>query len=361
MIYDGLKLWCRYNITFNFGAAPMGTKRIILHAPNVHCGGGKVLLDQLLTALQNCKSDVILHLDARYQLPVNVTFERVSQFPNTLAGRFHAEKQLKKLARDNDIVMCFGNLPPLLKLPSTIYVYLQNKAIFHQQKWHDYPMSVAIRLGIEYLWLKLFAHRVNCFYVQTNSMHSLVLNELGKNKKCKIFPFADVSQFSQNTGSPPQYDFIYPVSDDPHKNHMLLVRAWLGMARNDIYPTLALTLPKDSKLWSQIAQISEEYHLKITNLGTYAHADMPSLLQKARALIYPALFESFGLPLIEAKAAGLAIVAPETDYIRDVVDPDETFNLSSDISVMRAVLRFLKKQPERTIPTANVFVEQVLS
>ena len=51
--------------------------------------------------------------------------------------------------------------------------------------------------------------------------------------------------------------------------------------------------------------------------------------------------ESFGMPLIEAKQLGLAIVAAELDYVRDVVTPIETFNPNSSVSIFLSVLRYL--------------------
>ena len=53
-------------------------------------------------------------------------------------------------------------------------------------------------------------------------------------------------------------------------------------------------------------------------------------------------FESFGLPLLEAKFLGLPILASELDYVRDVVEPTETFDPESPVSISRAVQRFLK-------------------
>ena len=60
-----------------------------------------------------------------------------------------------------------------------------------------------------------------------------------------------------------------------------------------------------------------------------------------KLLIHPSVFESFGLVLIEARQAGLDVIAPETDYVRDVVKPIETFDPLSQKSIARAVKRYL--------------------
>ena len=78
--------------------------------------------------------------------------------------------------------------------------------------------------------------------------------------------------------------------------------------------------------------------------------------------IYPSTLESFGLPLLEARAAGLPIITGELDYVRDIVDPDETFDPNSPLSMARAVKRFLGR-PERRLPAddAERFLERLLA
>ena len=40
-------------------------------------------------------------------------------------------------------------------------------------------------------------------------------------------------------------------------------------------------------------------------------------------------FESFGLPLLEASSIDLPIIASESDYVRDVCEPAQTFDPNS--------------------------------
>jgi hypothetical protein len=48
------------------------------------------------------------------------------------------------------------------------------------------------------------------------------------------------------------------------------------------------------------------------------------------------------LPLIEAHEAGVDILASEMDFVRDVVDPVQSFNPFSPISIAKSVKRYLK-------------------
>jgi len=86
------------------------------------------------------------------------------------------------------------------------------------------------------------------------------------------------------------------------------------------------------------------------------------LYSSSSALIYPSLFESFGLPLVEANQYGLPIIASELDYVRDVVDPEETFDPNSSKSIYRSVKRFLKINNDKTnVIEPAEFIKSVIS
>jgi len=93
-----------------------------------------------------------------------------------------------------------------------------------------------------------------------------------------------------------------------------------------------------------------------------SRGEVRDLLKTSGAVIYPSRFESFGLPLIEARLAGVPVLAGELDYVRDVLDPEESFDPESPLSIARAVKRFLRKQ-EQPLPilSAGDFIEKIIS
>ena len=95
----------------------------------------------------------------------------------------------------------------------------------------------------------------------------------------------------------------------------------------------------DAGLCREIEVMRQRYGLKVKNDGELSHQDVLAL--------YPSTFESFGLPLIEARQAGVPVLASELDYVRNVLDPEQTFDPDSSISIARAVKRFtgMDEQP----------------
>jgi glycosyltransferase involved in cell wall biosynthesis len=180
----------------------------------------------------------------------------------------------------------------------------------------------------------------------------------------RIMPFmaADVSHPAPAERGGDSHDFVYVSSGEAHKNHRRLVEAWILLAQAGHFPSLALTLDPRSfpELCAWIESRSREHKLRIENKGVLPYSDIRELYRASGALIFPSTLESFGLPLIEARNAGLAVLAPELDYVRDVVNPDQVFDPVSATSIARAVRRHLRlDEPALRIVDAKAFVESL--
>lgn len=341
---------------------------LIIHAPNIHQGGGKTLLLPLLEAAHKQCSIVAL-LDRRLEVPEAlsraITIIRVE---STLAGRLLGEWRLRKLARDADRVLCFGNLPPLFAVNGHVTVFLQNRYLADRSPLDGFPRRVRWRLKAERLWLRHCRTHANSFIVQTSSMQQLATSVLGSAVEVRAF-FPELSGYQRRKSRGDQarattYDFLYVATGEPHKNHANLLDAWKILAADGVYPSLCLTISESAypDLVRLIEKDKRDYKLNIYNMTAATPAEMRRLYSQAQALLYPSVMESFGLPLIEARQAGLAIIAAELDYVRDLVDPEEVFEPRSSKSIARAVKRFLR-MPEDPLPVISTeeFVQRLLT
>lgn len=340
---------------------------LIIHAPNVHQGGGKTLLLPLLEAAHKQCSTVAL-LDQRLEVPENlsrvVTIIRVEP---TLTGRLLGEWRLRKLAGHDDRVLCFGNLPPLFKIKGRVTVFLQNRYLADQSPLDGFPTRVRWRLKAERLWVRHCRTHANSFIVQTSSMQQLATSVLGAAVEVMaLLPELSGYQRRKPRGDQARattYDFLYVATGEPHKNHANLLEAWKILAADGLYPSLCLTIPEFAypDLVRLIEQAQRDHKLNISNLTVASPSEMRGLYNQAQAMIYPSVLESFGLPLIEARQAGLPILASELDYVRDLIDPEETFDPRSPQSIARAVKRFLQiHEAPLNILTSDMFVSRVL-
>ncbi|WP_334160460.1 glycosyltransferase [Achromobacter insolitus] len=345
------------------------TASMILYAPNVHTGGGAVLLRALLADWPDGKP-LAAYLDVRAKtlLPVPAG-ARVHWVKPSIGSRMKAGWELSRLGKPGDIIFCFHGLPPLLRNRGRIVVFLQNRLYLSDGSASLLSLRpTAVRQEIERRIGRLCRGRVSEYIVQTPSMARDLVRWLGARPDGQpavwVLPFlADLTTGLSTVPDIAEWDFVYVADGVPHKNHRTLVEAWRLLAEEGLRPSLALTLSvRDGELLREIEQSVAKQDLRITDLGQMAHADVLALYRKSKAMIFPSSAESFGLPLIEAAHAGLPILAPELDYVRDVCTPVQTFDAASPVSIARAVKRFLGvSENPLEIRTPGAFWRQMLS
>ncbi|WP_457445532.1 glycosyltransferase [Roseateles sp. P5_E4] len=316
--------------------------RLLLYAPNVHTGGGFVLLQALLVAWPQ-ERPLVAWLDARARERLSVPEGASVQWVQASAGsRLGAELSLASAGTAQDRVLCFHGLPPLMRNAAPVWLFQQNRNYLGQVPLAAFGWKTRQRLRFEQAVSRWLRQRVARYWVQTPSMARAVQDWYGLERAdIRVLPFAPPAPESLPAADA-AWDFIYVADGEAHKNHRTLIEAWRLLAEQGLRPTLALTLSdRDAGLAAWVQAQATDHDLKITSLGMRSHAEILARYRGAKALVFPSKGESFGLPLIEARQAGLPILAGELDFVRDVCVPAQTFDPNSAVSIARAVKRFL--------------------
>lgn len=344
------------------------TPHFILYAPNVHTGGGFVLLEALLASWPKSRQ-LTAFLDMRAQGRLTVPQgARVFWVTASAGSRLQAEFGLRREASAHSTVLCFHGLPPLLPNSAHVVVFQQNRIHLGLIPLRQFRWKTRLRLLVERFVSRNFRQRVSEYIVQTPSMRRASLEwymagNPAREPVVKILPFiSTMHNPPQSDGLQPAWDFVYVADGEAHKNHRVLLAAWQLLAQDGLHPSLALTLgPRDTGLQQEVAAAALKAGLRITNLGHMPHESILALYSSAKALIFPSTSESFGLPLIEAAHCGLPILAAELDYVRDVCSPVHTFDPASPVSIARAVKRFLSvPEPDLTLRSPEEFWQELL-
>jgi glycosyltransferase involved in cell wall biosynthesis len=337
------------------------SRSLFIHASNVHQGGGRSLLLALIDTLPDGLSS-ILSLDSRMPLPKDMPSSvHVRRVEPSFLQRLAIERWLPKTVNSGDIVLCFGNLPPLFKLRGHVILYIQNRYLVDDVKFSDSSIKIKLKFWLERLWLYGRLSNVDEIIVQTPSMKALIEFRTKGKIPVEVLPFIDSNNSISrkirlfDLEKDKKFDFLYVASGEIHKNHRSLIKAWCLLAKEGLYPSLKLTLDalQFSELCIWIELMKEQYQLNISNAGNVDSKQVKKLYSQTGALIYPSTMESFGLPLIESMRANIPVIASELDYVRDVLDPQQTFDPESSQSIARAVKRFLDIN-EQDLPLHDV-------
>jgi glycosyltransferase involved in cell wall biosynthesis len=329
-------------------------KRIIISAYNIHNGGGEVLLKELLTSIDpnyaiHAFLDNRINIDSQLNNALSIT-----RVKSSLIGRLKAELSIKKLSKTHSSLFCFGNLPPLIKSNIKTTIYLQNKYLISKKFvcWVDF--KTVLRTLSEKIWFEIKKSRKYTYLVQTETMKQAFINNQGPKFNVEVFGFSP-KIVSKNAKVKKSDNFLYIASDEPHKNHKKLIDAWVLLSKESMYPKLTLVI-NEGKVSKEIKKMSKKFNLNINLIHNIEREKIIGLYQESKALIYPSLMESFGLPLLEADNLGLPIIASEKDYVRDIISPVETFDPLSSKSILRAIKRFNKIDDPVEINSAeNIF------
>jgi glycosyltransferase involved in cell wall biosynthesis len=138
---------------------------------------------------------------------------------------------------------------------------------------------------------------------------------------------------------------LYPANTWHHKNHARLIAA-LARYRQDTGEALALALTgvgKEGEAGLKAAVDRDGLAESVHVLGYVPRADLPALYAGAACLVFPSLFEGFGIPLVEAMLVGCPVAASNATSIPEVVgDAAILFDPSDPLDIARAIATIVR-------------------
>lgn len=141
-------------------------------------------------------------------------------------------------------------------------------------------------------------------------------------------------------GDQPRENFLlYPARPYPHKNHARLIEAVRQVRREDRDLRLVLT----GEGLERLGDLPDWVERK----GLVSLEELVRLYRTARLMVFPSLFEGFGLPPLEAMAAGCPVASSNAASLPEVLrGAAELYDAHTPESIADGIRRALSRSDE---------------
>jgi glycosyltransferase involved in cell wall biosynthesis len=115
--------------------------------------------------------------------------------------------------------------------------------------------------------------------------------------------------------------FLFPAITYPHKNHLMLLRAFARLVETHPDTVLVLT-GGEAHMEDEVRDTASALGItdRVKRTGRIPAADIDALYREASALTFPSLYEGFGLPILEAMSRGCPVIAANATALPEVVE-----------------------------------------
>lgn len=170
-------------------------------------------------------------------------------------------------------------------------------------------------------------------------------------RSAAVVPHGVEEEFFSIAASREAQDFLfYPSTTHPHKNHARLLRVFARLRRDEPRVRLVLTgVPgfAEDRVRHAIRELGLEEAVECR--GWIPRDELLDLYRCARGFVYPSLFEGFGMPVLEALAAGVPAACSEIEPLKSLAAGHALlFDPEDEESMLHALRRLLAGEAPRT-------------
>ncbi len=211
--------------------------------------------------------------------------------------------------------------------------------------------NLAIRKSSCVITVSAFSKREILKYVHnTPEKIQVIYNGVNQREFSRAYSLSEANLLRAKYSLPQDY-LLYVGNVKPHKNLVKLVSALESILQADKAMHLLVVGKKDGFITgdnqlSAMLDASPELKRRIVFTGFVAGEDLPFLYQQARLFLFPSLYEGFGLPPLEAMAAGTLTLASNQASIPEICqDGALYFDPSDENSIRQRILQALELSP----------------
>lgn len=307
-------------------------QKILIYSLGINSYGGKHILKFILDKFKD--HELFLISDSRLKVKNEKIIEN-QFFKNNLFSLLYFNLFYNK--DKFDYVFFVNGLPPLFNFSTKHFVFFQNANILN----FKYDLKWIFSKNIfRYFYFHFFKKNTSNWIVFNQYTKNILFRKIAKKNKIDIINFYFHTNLKKNNKIKKVFDLFYPASGDPHKNHNLLFDSLVLLSKKNIYPKILITLNDYHYNKLKVSSLIKIYNLKITNKYFNREDEIYLAYQKSRALIFPSLNETLGIPLYEASFFKCKILMSNKLKIYKSTNNDlYFFNPFSNKSISNAILK----------------------
>lgn len=320
-------------------------KPILIDALHICMGGGLMILNHLVNNLVADGMRFVLLKDIR--CPRLESEDKVIEMVILSSAPRKRRMFYKSHRNDFSKVLCFGNIPPQIRLDVPVITYLHNVSLLKIPA--DYSLKAKILSNIKKRYIKYYSKNTDVWVVQTSNTANLVAANLAKAAQPILqFPFYRIPNDICRTDKQDRKDYVFIGDYTNAKGHEYLVDAWTKLSESGFNSTLHLTVSNPDFIQYINRAINEGAH--IINHGFVPFEEVIKIYNLSKATVYPSLNESLGLGIIEAVEAGCDVIGADLPYMHSVCKASILFKPCDADSIAEAVIDYEKsRHPSTTL------------
>lgn len=332
--------------------------RIGVDARMLSCSGiGKVIENILIRLIPSCND---------WEFVLLVTSDDYGKYS------FFTHKNVRCIECNAPIYSIREQLEMFLKIPRNLDVFWSphyNIPLFYNKKLvvtvHDLA-HLALNQGSNDFIKKMYAGfmlkcvtkkatKIVCVSKFTISELVRFFPKVNLKKVELVYNGVDESWFNIKKGRPLRKEpyYVYVGNVKPHKNLVRLIEAY-KMICQDIPQDLVIIGKKDGFIngVNNISVLIDGYEDRIIFTGYVDDVTLQQYVVQSDGMIFPSLYEGFGLPLIEGIAAGKIVLASDIPPFHEICDSNVVFVDTTNVKKFSKALlefSFMDKQEKKYI------------
>jgi len=140
---------------------------------------------------------------------------------------------------------------------------------------------------------------------------------------------------------------LYLGGAEPRKRVMWAIKTWLGVTSRRV--TLVCCGLEPSAHAQLRAAIPADRQQQFVTAPYISEVDMPQVYMGARAVLYPTLYEGFGLPAIEAQAVGTPVLFSDVGSLSELKGPGAIVLPVDDLAAWVRAIEDILGQPDDAV------------